>query len=133
MSYTIGWADDSHTMVRQVYEGHVGKRAFEAMVHESVRLLETVTHNVDVAIEWHGEQTLMHDLSVIYGAMFAERYVPTNQRFVFVIKAPAVYRIFANTMRRAAPRAIGALYFVDTLEDAFRLRDFLLEAGVSSV
>ena len=51
MSYTIGWADDSHTMVRQVYEGHVGKRAFEAMVHESVRLLETVTHNVRTVVD----------------------------------------------------------------------------------
>jgi hypothetical protein len=133
MSYAISWADDTHTMVRQVYQGHIGRRIFESMVHDSVCLLETVTHSVDIMIEWQGERHLMQDLSLIYGAMFAEKHVPANQRFVFVVDAPAVYRIFAHTLRRAAPRAVGALYFVDTPADAYRLRDYLLEAGVSSV
>ena len=120
-------------MVRQVYQGHVDRRVFEAMVHDSVCLLETVTHSVDIMIEWHGEQTLLYDLSLIYGAMFAEKHVPANQRFVFVVKAPTVLRIFAYTLRRAVPRAVGSLYFVDTAEGAYLLRDYLLAAGVSSV
>ena len=133
MLYTIEWADDTCAMVRQIYQGHVGRRVFEAMVHDSARLLATVTHKVDIMIEWHGEQTLLQDLSLISGAMFAEKHVPTNQRFVFVVKAPIVYRVFVNTLRMAAPRAVGSLYFVDTPDDAYRLRDYLLEAGVSSV
>lgn len=133
LSYAIEWADDAHTMVRQVYQGHVGRRVFETMVHDSARLLATVTHKVDVMIEWHGEQNLVQDLSVISGAIFAEKHVPDNQRFVFVVDAPRVYRVFFNTLKIAAPRAVGSLYFVDTPDDAFRLRDYLLEAGVSSV
>jgi hypothetical protein len=133
MPYTIEWADETRTMVRQIYHGHVSRRVFEAMVHDSVCLLATVTHSVDIMIEWHGEQALMQDLSLIYGAMFAETHVPANQRFVFVVKAPTVYRVLAHTLRRAAPRAVGALFFVDTPQGAYLLRDYLLEAGASPV
>jgi hypothetical protein len=133
MLYTIEWADDTQTMVRQRYQGHINRRIFEAMVHDSVCLLGTVTHSVDIMIEWHGDQTLINDLSVISGAIFAEKHVPANQRFVFVVNAPRVYRVFVNTLKLAAPRAVGSLYFVDTPDGAYRLRDYLLEAGVSPV
>jgi hypothetical protein len=84
-------------------------------------------------IEWHGQQTLLQDISLISGAIFAEKHVPVNQRFVFVVDGPRVFRVFINSLKMAAPRAVGSLYFVDTPDDAYRLRDFLLEAGVSSV
>jgi hypothetical protein len=133
MSYTIAWDDETHTIVRQLYQGQVGRLDFESMVQESVAMLESVTHSVDIVIEWHGDRHIRQDLSMIYGAVFAEKHVPSNQRFLFVINMPPLYRILARVLQRSAPRALGAIYFVDSMEEVYRLRAYLLEAGASSV
>ena len=133
MLYTIQWADEACTMVHQTYDGDVSRQEFETMVENSNRMLAGVSHPVDLIIEWKGERQIMQDLSLIYGAMFAEKHVPANQRFVFVINLPQIYRILAHVLRRSAPRAMGAMYFVDSVEDVYRLRNYLLETGVSSV
>lgn len=133
MAYRIVWDDAAQTVVRQTYQGRISRHDFEGMVRESRGLLESVPHIVDVFIEWQGDRHLINDFSIIHAAMFAEKHVPRNQRFVLVINAPAAYRILATVLQKAAPRAVGSLYFVDTLEAAYRLRDILLETELTPV
>jgi hypothetical protein len=133
MAYHVYWDDNSQTIARQVYEGSVGRADFEAMVCASSRLLQTVPHSVDIIMEWHGERQMINDISLIYGAMFAEKRVPDNQRYVFMVKAPLLIRGFAQVLQRAAPRATGSLYFLETVEEAYRLRAILLETKISPV
>jgi hypothetical protein len=133
MPYHIAWDDASQTIVRQTYQGRISRHDFEGMVRESRGLLESVPHVVDVIIEWQGDRHLINDFSIIYAAMFAEKHVPRNQRFVFVVNAPTAYRILASTLQRAAPRAVGSLYFVDTPDAVSRLREILLETELTPV
>jgi hypothetical protein len=133
MSYHIRWNDDTQTIVRQVYEGRVGRTDFEGMVCASAQLLETVPHKVDIILEWQGERHMLNDISIVYGAMFAEKRVPTNQRFVFAINAPIMFRVLLQALQRATPRIVNSLYFVDTVDAAYRLRAILLDMETSSV
>lgn len=133
MPYQIAWDDASQTIVRQIYQGRLSRSDFEGMVRESRGLLESVPHIVDVIIEWQGDRHLINDFSIIHAAMFAEKFVPRNQRFVFVINAPTAYRILASVLQKAAPRAVGSLYFVDAPEAVYRLRDILLETEMTPV
>jgi hypothetical protein len=133
MPYHVVWNDASQTIVRQTYEGRISRHDFENMVCESRCLLNSVSHIVDVIIEWQGDRHLINDFSIIHAAMFAETRVPSNQRFVFVVNAPTAYRILATVLQKAAPRAVGSLYFVDTLDAVYRLRDILLETELTPV
>ena len=126
MPYSIAWNDD-RTVVHQIYEGEISRGDFESMVFDSRGMLDSVLHPVDLMIEWRGERHVMQDLSMLYGAMFAERRVPPNQRFVFAINTPPAFRVIAQALKRAAPRTMGQLYFAQTVEQAYQLRTFLLE------
>ncbi len=132
MPYSISWAEDQ-TLVHQVYIDEISRQDFEAMVCNSRRMLISVPHAADIMIEWQGRRHVMNDLSMLYSAIFSEKRVPPNQRFVFLVNMPAASRVIMQAMQRAAPRSAGSLYFVETVEQVHKLRTYLLDEKVKSV
>lgn len=127
MPYNIFWTDETKTIVQQIYDGPLSRCDFESMICASQDMLETVSHPVDVIIEWSGERTVVHDMTLVYAALFAEKRVPSNQRYVFLVNVPPIVKTLIHLLRQAAPRATASTYFLDSVAGAYCLRAILLE------
>lgn len=130
MTYKLLWDNADLTIVRQVYCGSIGRRDMEAMCQESRQMLASVSHPVDLIVEWQERTSLLQDFSLISMMMFVEKHVPVNQRYVFSVDMSPMYRAICKTMERAAPKAMQHVHFVETVEQAYSLRSHLLQTAL---
>lgn len=115
MSYEIFWVDDEKTIVHQRFLDGFNVDDLYKITTESAKMLSTVDHPVDIIVEIAGRVNMRGMLSA---AMYVNRIVPPNQRFVLGVNVSRVARRMIEAIRKVAPKALERVHFVDTLDEA---------------
>jgi len=54
-------------------------------------------------------------------AQYANKMVPDNQRIIVAVGLPSIVKGMLNLLMRIAPKAAKNSYYVDTIEQAYRV------------
>jgi hypothetical protein len=121
MTATVKWFDDKKNLIHQHYQGIITMEDFKMMAEKSHALAISVTHAVDILMEF--EDANLADFRRMVEISYVESTVPSNQRFVYAINIPTALKAVSKMLRNFAPNALGSVSFVDTLEEALLLRE----------
>jgi len=115
----LTWADDSHTILIQKYEGVCTLDDFHRTVDESNQALATVSHPVDLILDMTSMRISAKQL--LSAASHAERKVPQNQRLLLVVGAPPFIKAIVKAASKIAPNATRNLHFLNTMAEAYTI------------
>lgn len=120
MGYSVEWANAEKTIVLQTYSGYVKTDEYYQAVDESALLLSSVEHPVDLIMDGREAKT-ENGKGFLMAVSYANKKVPKNQRLVLMVGAGLLIRTMGKITRSIAPRATENIYFVNTVEEAYKL------------
>lgn len=119
MAIDIQWDNEEKTIVRQTYGEVVTPEEYYQMVKQSAELLNSVNHPVDLIVDLRKLKFTLRGMTTM--TQYANKMVPANQRIVVAVGLPATIKQIINLLMRIAPRAAKNTYYVDTIEEAYRI------------
>lgn len=115
MPVQVVWDDEAHTILRQIYSGHVKLEDYMAAADELEIMAKTVPYTVHSIMDRTG---VISAPSVIFPAMrYANSHVPPNLGVRVVVKGSAFTKVIVDIGRRVAAKLIQDIYFVSTLDE----------------
>jgi hypothetical protein len=119
MPVQVIWDDEAHTILRQIYSGHLKLNDYIEGTDEFGRMARTVTHPVHSIMD---RTKVISTPGVILPAMrYANNNLPPNLGLRIVVKASMFTRLIVDLGRRVAPKLADKVYFADTVEEAHRV------------
>lgn len=119
MPVEVIWDDETQTILRQIYNGHIKFEDYIAATDEFGRMARSVPHTVHSIMD---RTRVLSTPGVLLPAMrYANNTLPLNVGLRVIIKASWFTRVLVDLGRRIAPHLINNIHFVDTLDDARRL------------
>jgi hypothetical protein len=119
MPVEVVWDDEAHTILRQIYSGHLKLEDYIAATDEFGRMARSVPHTVHSIMD---RTRVLSTPGVLLPAMrYANNTLPPNVGLRVIIKASLLTRVLVDLGRRVAPNLINNIHFVDTVEESHRL------------
>ncbi len=120
MSIVVQWDNPEKTILRQKFEGKWTGAEYYASLDEISLLLKEVNHRV----HWIGDMTNsvgIPALNLLAASGRVVKMVEHQFLTVSVVKAHNYFQSLVNVVRRMSPSLAERVYFVNTLEDAYKL------------
>ena len=119
MPVQVIWDDEAHTILRQIYTGHLKLADYLEASDEFGRMAKLVTHTVHSIMDRTG---VLSTPGVMLPALrYANNNLPPNIGIRVIVKGSMFTRLLVDIGRRAAPSLTKQVYFVETLEEARNL------------
>lgn len=119
MPFQVIWEDPEQTIIRQLYTGKVTTGDYYRAVDRNAEMMHSVNHPVDLIVDVLDART---DMKGFWAAIsYANKKVPDNQRLVIVVGADSFLKVLSGVANKVAPRAASNSYFVDSLDEAYRI------------
>lgn len=116
MPVQVIWDDEAHTILRQIYTGHLKLSDYMEASDEVGRMAKTVSHTVHSIMDRTG---IISTPNVLLPALrYANNNLPPNIGIRVVVKGSTFTRLLVDIGRRAAPRVSKQVFFVDTVQEA---------------
>jgi hypothetical protein len=119
MPVQVVWDDEAHTILRQIYSGHLKLSDYIEASDEFGRMAKTVPHSIHSIMD--RTQVLSTPSIILPALRYANNNLPPNLDLRIVVKASMFTRLIVDIGRRAAPRLVNNVHFVDTVEEAHLL------------
>jgi hypothetical protein len=119
MAYRAFWDNDEKTILRQVFYDRATVTDYYQVNDECIAMMNEQPHTVDLILDVTDAKIDMTGFLAAIGSV--EKKVPANQRLVVIVKANQFIQTMAKVASQFAKRATANVYFVDTLEEAYKL------------
>jgi hypothetical protein len=116
MPVQVIWDDEAHTILRQIYSGHLKLNDYIEATDEFGRMARTVSHPVHSIMD--RTQVLSTPGVLLPALRYANNNLPPNLALRFVVKGSMFTRLIVDIGRRVAPKLVDNVYFVNTVEEA---------------
>lgn len=127
MSISVDWGNAQQTVIHYDIKGEWTWLEFEAALQQSIIMTFTVTHAVHEIFDLSYSQPFPDDSLLFWRN--AVRVMPENRGYlVFVGGGPNVSSLL-SVLQRNNPAFADKLHSVDSLQQAYKLLDYLVAKG----
>ncbi len=120
MTIVVQWDNPDKTILRQKFEGKWTGPEYYASLDEIAKLLKEVNYRV----HWIGDMTNsvgIPALNLLAASGRVVKMVEHQFLTVSVVKAHNYFQSLVNVVRRMSPALAERVYFVNTLDEAYKL------------
>ena len=119
MKITVEWDDPEQTVLCMTYEGQWVLEEYLASIDQSVAMVRSVNHHVDVIVNAVDNAAQTPPLWGLRMWRYAVINTPPNKGITVVVPGNAGVRAFSAALNRLArPRPYGRILTADTLDQA---------------
>ena len=130
MSIQPTWDDDTHTILRVIYEGDWTTAEFLAGFDDTKALIAGVDHPIVLILDLTQSGNPPPRFFTLIN--FIQRHEPQGVLQALVVRGNSPFNAILDVLFRLVPGARQKLHFVDSLEAAHQIAYSLLEQAVDS-
>ncbi len=119
MPITVQWANDEKTVLLESFADAWDLDDYTQMIDQAAELLASVPHIVDIVVD--ASRSRVPTTSLIPAIRYGIQKLPPNQGVTVWVKLHTFFKTLIYTAQKFSPRLAHSMFFVETLDDAFRV------------